>query len=73
MQEMILGMVGKDNPVELERIKRDREETKRKAEHKKRQQLEDIRILQGKLLMLKRWMATQGALKAVDDIINPVQ
>lgn len=34
---------------------------------------DDIAILKGKLTMLKRYLQTNGAIKAVDDIINPIQ
>lgn len=32
---------------------------------------EDIAVLKGKLVMLKRYLQTTGALKTVDDIVNP--
>ena len=54
-------------------IKKHKENRERQNAQKKRDQnalVEDIKILQGKLLLLKRHLATQGALSDAYDIIN---
>jgi hypothetical protein len=42
-----------------------------KKEKEKATLIEDIRILQGKLLMLKRYMKDNELLQSVNEIINP--
>ena len=67
---LLEGMLTKDNPEAMEKQKREREERMKKAEFAKNQQKEDIRILQGKLLMLKRWLLQAGALRQANDILE---
>lgn len=72
MGDMILNMVAgdkKDTPEFLEH-QRKRELERLKAKREKEALKEDIRILQGKLLMFKRFLIQQDALKQVDDILN---
>lgn len=68
--DLFVGMLGKDNEEGMEKLKREREEKRRKQDILKQQQKEEIRILQGKLLMLKRWLLQQGALKQANDILE---
>lgn len=70
MGELFVGMMAKDNPEAQEKWKRDRAIEQRKKETAKQQLKDDVRILQGKLLMLKRWMQQQGALKQAHDILE---
>lgn len=74
MSDMIIGMVAgdkKESPEFLEH-QRKRELERMKAKREKESLKEDIRILQGKLLMFKRFLIQQDALKQVEDIINPL-
>jgi hypothetical protein len=73
MSDMIIGMVAgdkKDTPEFLEH-QRKREMERIKAKREKEALKEDIRILQGKLLLFKRFLIQQDALKQVEDMINP--
>lgn len=68
---MIEGMLSDRNPETMARYKRE-QETKRKAADLAKETLkDDIRILQGKLLMFKRWLIETNALKQVNDLIHP--
>jgi hypothetical protein len=60
-----------DNPEAQAKIKAEADKKARAEKASKEQLKEDIRILQGKLLSLKRWLITQGALKQVNDILSP--
>ena len=65
MGDLLLGVVSK--------IKRERDE---RINLKKKEQLlmkEDIKILQGKLLMLKRYLIEQDAFNQAIDIVNHVR
>lgn len=70
MGDLFLGMLGRDNEEGMEKLKREREEKRRIQDMVKQQQKEEIRILQGKLLMLKRWLLQQGALKQANDVLE---
>jgi len=73
MMGMLLeGMITDKSPEAQAKMKYERERRSKELQKKRDDQKEDIRILQGKLIMLKRWLQTQGALKAVDDIVNPL-
>lgn len=70
MGAVLEGMLGDKNPEAIERYKRD-QLAKRKAKDREKENLkEEIRILQGKLLMFKRWLIQNDALKQVDDLFN---
>lgn len=72
MSSMIVSMIAgdrKDTP-EFKEYQR-KEDIKRLQAAKEKEALkEDIRILQGKLLMFKRFLIQQNALKQVDEILN---
>lgn len=70
MGELLAGMLTKDNPEAMEKHKREQDAKRKKAESAKLQMKEDVRILQGKLLMLKRWLLQEGALKQAHEIID---
>lgn len=68
MEAMVVAFMSK-NP----------EEAKRRLDDKRKKNLsnpeedmlrEDIRILQGKLLLLKRYLMQQGAMKEAEDILK---
>lgn len=57
------GMLGDKNPDALEKYKRERDIKRRADEIKKEALKDEIRILQGKLLLFKRWLIEDKALK----------
>ena len=54
------------------KFENERDKKRKEKEAKQREMREDIKILQGKLLMLKRYLIEEGALKGAYDIINHV-
>lgn len=68
--DLFIGMLAKDTPEAQDKIKLEREAKHKKLEASKQQMKEDVRILQGKLLMLKRWLLQAGALKQAHDILE---
>jgi|GEM_PF-6448131 len=54
----------------FEMLKRDRDKKAKMREAEKKDLVEDVRILQGKLLILKRYLKQEGALKEATDIIT---
>lgn len=70
MGAMIEGMLGDRNPEAMDRFKREQEAKRRIAEKAKEAIKEEIKILQGKLLMFKRYLIQIDALKQVEDIIR---
>jgi hypothetical protein len=72
MMGMLLeGMIGDKNPEAMEKYKRTQEAKKREAERAKEVLKDDIRILQGKLLMFKRYLIEIDGLKQVSEILHP--
>lgn len=73
MSSLFIGMMSKDkiDTPEYKEYERKKEADRKKAEREKENLKEDIRILQGKLLLFKRFLIQQDALKQVDDILNP--
>lgn len=72
MESLFVGLLKKegDSP-ELADYEKKRQAEKLKKERAKEALKEDIKILQGKLLMFKRFLIQQDALKQIDDILNP--
>lgn len=68
----LLGMMLSKDATEEEKAeaKRQREREHRRRDQERQRVIEDIRILQGKLLTMKRIMEVNGLLKQVDDIFN---
>ena len=66
------AILTKDDPTIKDKWQIEREKRQREREVKNRMLKEDIKILQGKLLMLKRYLIEQGALKEAYDIINHI-
>ncbi|HTF19344.1 MAG TPA: hypothetical protein VK658_14790 [Chryseolinea sp.] len=56
--------------AKLKREKQKQQEVKRAAVDKMR---EDVRVLQGKIILLKRYLAEQGTLNEVHNILNNVK
>lgn len=71
MGAMIKGLITKDDPEAKAKSELEQKAEQLKVEREKKALDEDISVLKGKLIMLKRFLVTNGALKAVDDIINP--
>jgi hypothetical protein len=73
MEGLMMGMLKKDggDNTQLSDFEKKRQAEKLKKERDKEMLKEDIKILQGKLLMFKRFLIQQDALKQVDDILNP--
>ncbi|HXR85045.1 MAG TPA: hypothetical protein VN722_12085 [Hanamia sp.] len=70
----IIGAIMPDQDEEImERRKRELDTKFKKQELERQLLIENIRILQGKLLTIKRFLREQGALKEANNIINPQQ
>lgn len=70
MVSLLSGMINKDDPEAQERDKRERANEREKKEIAKAQMREDIKILQGKLLMLKRYLIENNALEKAQEFIR---
>lgn len=71
LTEMFVGMIKKEGESEkLTDFERKRQAEKLQKGREKEALKEDIKILQGKLLMFKRYLIQKDALKQVDDILN---
>lgn len=73
MGDLLLGMASKDDPGAHAKIKSEREDRIRKQKKEQALMKEDIKILQGKLLMLKRYLIEQDAFNQANDIINHIK
>jgi len=71
MTTLFEGLLSDKSPENMEKLKKEREYRRKKEETTKEQLKEDIKILQGKLLMFKRYLIENNALKQVNDLINP--
>lgn len=71
MGALIKGMISKDDPEARAKFEADQKSEQLKVEREKKALSEDISVLKGKLIMLKRYLSTNGAIKTVDDIIDP--
>ena len=71
--DLIEGIMGEGKPkndakIQFDKLKREREKN---AKQKEKQMLtEEIKILQGKLLMFKRYLIETDALKQVNEILK---
>lgn len=73
MGDLLGALIMKDDSEGKRKMEIDREQRQLKAKREKETMIEDIKILQGKLLMLKRFLQQQGALRETYDIINHVK
>lgn len=75
--EMIGDLMGamfmKDDEAAKAKYEADRDQKRRDKEDKQKMMKEDIKILQGKLLMLKRYLMEQGALNETYSILDHVK
>lgn len=72
MGELLVGVFAKDGDESAVKMKSEREQRMKKAQDAKKQIIEDVRVLQGKLIMLKRYLIEQNALSQATDIINHI-
>ena len=71
MGDLLLGMISDNkSPEAVEKMKSEREARKRKEEKAKEKQGDDIKILQGKLLMLKRYLQENKLLAEAYEVLN---
>lgn len=70
--DLIGNMITNGDPEAEEKHKRAREHRKASRENSKKAMLEDVKVLQGKLIMLKRYLVSQNALNQATDIINHI-
>lgn len=69
--DLMIGMIGdQSNPDRFKQIKQEREKQTNKEKYKKNLMIEDIKILQGKLLMFKRWLIENDALRQTNEILT---
>lgn len=73
MGDLMMGMLTKDDPETHAKIKLERDERLKKAKREKDLIIEEVKILQGKLLMLKRYLIEQDAFSQANDIINHIR
>lgn len=71
MGELLISAFAKDD-AHADKMKSERENRMRKMQDDKKQIIEDVRILQGKLLMLKRYLLENNLLSQANDIINHI-
>jgi hypothetical protein len=71
MIEIIEAIIPTENEDIMEKRKREIDARRQKNDLERQLLIENIRILQGKLLTLKRFLREQGALKEANNIINP--
>lgn len=70
MGELLFGAIVKDEE-ERQKMKMDRDRQRAQQMREKQALVEDSKILQGKLLMLKRFLIENDLLKEANSIINP--
>lgn len=71
MGDIMMGLIAdKGNPEAMDKIKKERDLKNLKIKQIRDSKMEDIRILQGKLIQLKRYLLQQGALKQANDILE---
>jgi hypothetical protein len=68
--DLMIGMMAKDSKDQHRLLEERRRQSAKKNEGKKALR-EDVKILQGKLLMLKRFLVQEGALKEAYEAIDP--
>lgn len=70
MGELLISALMKDGEEGKEKLVKEREARMKKAQKEKELIVENIRILQGKVLMLQRHLRMNGLLKDANNIIN---
>lgn len=67
---LLSAMVSKDDPDLKLKMDLQRKQDKTKADQAKALMIEEVRILQGKVLMLQRYLRTNGLLKDAHSYLN---
>lgn len=67
---LLESMFYEDKPEIKLKFEKERKDGEVKKQREQKEQNEDIKILQGKLIILKRFLKQEGALKSAYDIIN---
>jgi hypothetical protein len=70
MGDLLVGMLSKNDPQGQSEFELERKKMKARAEREKQLLVEEVRILQGKIFMLQRYMRMNGLLKEATEIIN---
>lgn len=65
-----MAFAGKDEDFDKNKLAREREERKRESAKAKEALVEDIKILQSKLILLKRYLVQNNLLKDVENILR---
>ena len=68
--DLLIGMIVKDDDEAKKKALYERDEKRRQSEKNKELMRENIKILQGKLLMLKRYMEENKLLTEAYEVIN---
>lgn len=69
MMALLTSMVAKDDPEMKSKIESDRKSENLKRERAKQMVIEEVRILQGKILLLQRHLRMNGLLKQANDLL----
>ncbi|MNH09061.1 hypothetical protein D3C79_685040 [compost metagenome] len=64
ISELLIESRAKGDQAELEKIRARRAEETKKKEREKERMKEDVKVLQGKLIMLKRFLTENGAISS---------
>ena len=70
MGELLIGMLSKGDEEKERQMKLERDDRRRKAEKDKESIRENVKILQGKLLILKRYLQENNALAQTYEVLN---
>lgn len=70
MGDILVGMLGKGDDEAKAKMMKDREAERKKKDAGKEIMKENIKILQGKLLMLKRYLQENKLLKDAYEVLN---
>lgn len=68
--DIFIGSLGDKNPELMRKHEMERLKNKKEREAEKILQMENIRILQGKLIQFKRFLKEKGLLQEVEEILN---
>jgi hypothetical protein len=69
MIALLTSMVAKDDPEMKSKMESDRKSENLKRERAKQMMMEEVRILQGKILLLQRHLRMNGLLKQANDLL----
>lgn len=70
LAELVGGMIAGNDPRANAIVDQHLNKEKRGREEKKKQQAEEITLLKSKLILLKRYLVTNGALKTTNKILG---